>query len=102
MGHVNAENHSKMRKSSGVNGLIKSTFEITTKYHTHTHTHTHTHARTHAHTHTHTPIHPTSCPRTGISFFGSHVQNDKKKVLTLTFKIQFVLSLKCNCSLLWT
>ena len=89
MGGVNAENHSKMRKSSGVNRLIKSTFEITTKYHTHTHTHTHT------------PIQQGG-PRTGISFFGSQVQNDKNKVLTLTFKIQFVLSLKCNCSLLWT
>ena len=87
MGHVNAENHSKMRKSSGVNGLIKSTFEITTEYHTHTHTH---------------PPIQQGGPRTGISFFGTHVQNDKKKVLTLTFKIQFVLSLKCNCSLLWT
>ena len=91
MGRVNAENHSKMRKFSGATGLIKSTFEITTKYHTHTHTHT--------------PIQQGG-PRTGISFFGSHVQNDKKKVLTLTctFKIQFVLFLKCNCtcSLLWT
>ena len=83
MGRVNAENHSKMRKSSGVNGLINSTFEITTKYHTH-------------------PPIQQGGPRTGIGFFGSHVQNDKKKVLTLTFKIQFVLSLKCNCSLLWT
>ena len=77
MGHVNAENHSKMRKSSGVNGSIKSTFEITTEYHTHTH-----------------PPIQQGGPWTGISFFGTHVQNDKKKVLTLTFKIEFVFVLE--------
>ena len=68
MGRVNAENHSKMRKSSGVNGLIKSTFEITTKYHSHTHTRTHTHL----------PIQQ-SGPRTGISFFWGHMSKMTRK-----------------------